>query len=373
MEENTCIIILSYPNTDEKLKNLNKSIESVKELNIPIFLFSNMDIDEKYLNGVEKFIYTGENKMVSAADYLSKEEITRARYKTKYRFHLKNNENIISYLPINYGTEKNYYWALIKLYRVAFEYCFKEGYTHFMLLQELILKDEDILLTKTYINEVIDNKLDGLISVDPNMGENHFSDFVFFGKTKWWNEMFKTTNVEEFYKMTFPNWVVEQYFYKKCKQKEGNIKFKITTQIEQWQEKYYKIFPKTWIREDINVISNEPHRLFYPNLKIEDLSNSWETPYFDIEKSLVVSVLPFDDGYQIFVWNRPISNKDKIIKVKITLLNSENYSEVINKEFLPGGWHLININENLYGKEVEVFYSYIDNEEIITDTKIYFL
>jgi hypothetical protein len=88
MVQNPCIIILSYPNTDNKIQILLNCLKSVKKLNIPIFVFSNMDIDKKYLSDVDEFIFTGENVMVSASDYLSIDNITLARNTTKYRFHL---------------------------------------------------------------------------------------------------------------------------------------------------------------------------------------------------------------------------------------------------------------------------------------------
>ena len=58
---------------------------SMKKMNLPILVFSNMDIDKKYLTDVDEFVYTGENKMVSASDFLSIDEITLARNTTKYR------------------------------------------------------------------------------------------------------------------------------------------------------------------------------------------------------------------------------------------------------------------------------------------------
>lgn len=93
---NSCVIILTYPNTENKINILLKSIRSAKKLNVPIFVFSNMDIDKKYLSDVNEFIFTGENLMVSASDYLPIDKITLARNTTKYRFHLEFDENIIT-------------------------------------------------------------------------------------------------------------------------------------------------------------------------------------------------------------------------------------------------------------------------------------
>jgi hypothetical protein len=376
MTYNPCVVLLTYPNTENKINILLKSIESVKKLKIPIFVFSNMDIDKKYLSDVDEFIFTGENLMVSASDYLSIDNITLARNTTKYRYHLEFGENIVTYIPITYGTEKSYYWAVIKLYQKSFECIYNKGYTHFMLLQELELGDEDIELSINYLNETYSSNLDGIIAVDPSMGENHLTDYVFFGKTKWWNELFQTTTVEEFYNLTFPNWAVEEYFYKKCKEKQGNIKFKIRTDLEMWEKQYYCEFPFSWIKDEINCSTKHPFNLFYPKLILTESSNNWETPYFDIEKTLIVSILPFNEHYQIFVWNKSISEHDKNILVDITFpIDNESDIKIknINLELQPGSWNLNNIYENIKGRKVIIECSYIEEKKLICDSKTYYI
>jgi hypothetical protein len=376
MSQNPCVIILTYPNTESKINILLKSIKSAKKLNIPILVFSNMDIDKKYLSDVDEFIFTGENVMVSASDYLSIDNITLARNTTKYRFHLEYDNNIITYIPITYGTEKSYYWAVIKLYQKSFEFANNKGYTHFMLLQELELNDENIKLSKNYINESYVSNLDGIIAVDPNMGENHLSDYVFFGKTKWWNELFQTTSVEEFYNITFPNWSVEEYFYKKCKEKQGNIKFKIRTNLEEWEKQYYNNFPSSWVKDEIDCLTRLPFNLFYPDLIPTDSSNNWETPYFDIEKSLIVSIVPLNDTHQVFVWNKSISEYDKKILVKITFPTEDEIQSKIDDidlELQPGFWNLKNILDNIKGRKVIIEYSYVENNKLISNFNTYYL
>ncbi len=376
MFQNPCIIILTYPNTENKINILLKSLQSVKKMNLPILVFSNMDIDKKYLTDVDEFIYTGENEMVSASHFLSIDDITLARNTTKYRHHLTFDNSIITYTPITYGTEKSYYWALTKLYRKSFEFASEKGYTHFMLLQELELTDKSLELTNEYFNEMYSLNLDGIISVDPNMGDNHISDFVFFGKTKWWNDLFQSTSVEEFYNLTFPNWSVEEYYYKKCMGAFGTIKFKVRTNLEEWEEQYYREYPSNWIRDNIDCNTRDPFNLFFPDLILTDSSNSWETPVFDIEKSLLVSIRPINGIYQIFVWNKLISEHDRIINVNISF-PSENESDVevspIHLELLPGVWNVRDYQEQISGRKVIVKYFYEENNHIVSDTKIYYI
>lgn len=377
MKNNPCIIILAYPNTDEKLNILMKSLNGVKNYNVPVYVLSNMDIDKKYLEHSKEFIYTGENKLLSASEFLSIKEITLARKTTKYRHHLSFSDNIITYLPITYGTEKSYYWALTKLYKKSFEHVYNQGHTHFMLLQyDTILNDETFNLFDSYLNELYSSELDGIISVDPNMGNNHMNDYVFFGSVKWWNELFSSTSAEEFYTMTFPNWTIEEYYYLKCKNKEGKIKIKVRTNLEEWEKDYYYNIPSNWIREDINCLTRDSLNLFFPDITDAGLSNYWDTPYFDIEKTLIVSILPFNGYYQIFVRNKSISEHDKNINVTLKFPIESDLDIKINDfnfELFPGVWTLEYIHENVKGRKVIVECSYMDNEELICNAKTYYL
>jgi len=377
MKKNPCIIILAYPNTDNKIQILLKCLKSVKNLNIPIFVFSNMDIDKKYLGDTNEFIYTGENKMESASDFLSIQDITLARNLTKYRHHLTFDNNIITYIPITYGTEKSYYCALTKLYQKSFEYVYNKGYDNFMLLQyDTVLDEESSNLVHKYFEELYLSELDSLISVDPNMGNNHMNDYVFFGSTKWWNELFSSTSPEEFYTMTFPNWTIEEYYFTKCKNKEGNVKFKIRSNLEEWEKDYYQDAPSNWIKDAINCETRESINLFFPSIKDAGLSNYWETPNFDIEKSLVVSIRPLNDLYQIFVWNKLISEQDKKIVVTISFpkMNESDLDiDPIHLELLPGIWNIRDYQEQISGRKVVVEYSYEQDNDIVSDTKIYYI
>lgn len=377
MKNNPCIIILSYPNTDEKLNILMRSLNGVKNYNVPVYVFSNMDIDKQYLEHSKEFIYTGENKLVSASEFLSIKDITLARKTTKYRHHLSFSDNIITYLPITYGTEKSYYWALTKLYKKSFEHVYNQGHTHFMLLQyDTILNDETFNSFDGYLNELYSSELDGIISVDPNMGNNHMNDYAFFGSVKWWNELFSSTSAEEFYTMTFPNWTIEEYYYLKCKNKEGKIKIKVRTNLEEWEKDYYYDIPSNWIRENINCSTRDSLNLFFPDITDAGLSNYWDIPYFDIEKYFIVSIQPFKDIYQIFIWNKSISKHDKIINVTLKFPIESDLDFKINDfnfELLPGVWNLEYIHENVKGRKVIVECSYMDNEELICNAKTYYL
>ena len=378
MSNNPCIIILTHPNTEEKLNLLSNCITQLKKTKYPIYLFSNMDIKSDILETISGFIYTGENKMYSASDFLKTKTITEARNTTKYKSHLRYGDNkIINYTPINYGTEKSYYWACTNLYKTAFEFVKNNSYTHFMLTQyDTIIPDSDLHLIDENFNDINLNNIDGSFPVDPNMGNNHLNGDVFFGKVRWWNELFNTMTPIDFYTKTFPNWTPEEYFYIKSKEKDGKIKIKVRTNLDEWEKKYYNNIPVNWIKENIDSKTRSPVNLYFPNVTQTGLSNYWDIPYFDIEKYLIVSIQPFKDIYQIFIWNQSISKHDRIINVTLKFPIESDLDIKINDfnfELLPGVWTLEYIHENVKGRKVIVECSYMDNEELICNSKTYYL
>jgi hypothetical protein len=208
------------------------------------------------------------------------------------------------------------------------------------------------------------------------MGDNHLNGDVFFGQVKWWNELFNTMTPIDFYTETFPNWTPEEYFYIKAKQKEGKIKIKVRTNLDEWEKKYYNKVPINWIKENVDSTTRSPVNLYFPNVTETGLSNYWDTPYFDIEKSLIISIQPFRDVYQMFVWNQSISIHDKNINVTIKF-PTENDSDItinnLNFDLSPGTWTLDYISENIKDRKVIIEYSYMDNEELICNSKMYYI
>jgi hypothetical protein len=180
----------------------------------------------------------------------------------------------------------------------------------------------------------------------------------------------------DFYNRTFPNWTPEEYFYIKAKEKEGKIKIKIRTNLSEWESKYYLDIPSNWIREDIDSSTRKPVHLYFPNISNTGLSNYWDTPYFDIEKSLIISFLPLNNSYQIFLYNKSISKHDKKISINITF-PIENDSDIelspINIDLSPGTWNIRDYQDQIAGRRVNINYTYLENDNLITDTKTYYL
>ena len=337
-----------------------------------------MDVELEILKTIDGFIYTGENKMYSASDFLDIKKITEARNTSKYRYHLTiNDNNLINYIPISYGTEKSYYWSCINLYKVALSYVKNNSHTHFMLTQyDSIIPDCDLHLVDSNFNELSVDDLDGNFPVDPNMGNSHLNGDIFFGNVNWWYDLFTPMTPIDFYNRTFPNWTPEEYFYIKAKEKEGKIKIKIRTNLSEWESKYYLDIPSNWIREDIDSSTRKPVHLYFPNISNTGLSNYWDTPYFDIEKSLIISFLPLNNSYQIFLYNKSISKHDKKISINITF-PIENDSDIelspINIDLSPGTWNIRDYQDQIAGRRVNINYTYLENDNLITDTKTYYL
>ncbi len=359
-----CIIILSYPDTENKIQILNNTINSVKDLmvdnlSIPLFVFSNLNIDRDKLSKVDDFIYSGKNKMLSALDFFTPEIVAKARELTKYRHNLVTQHLNISYVPLTYGTEKNYYWALTELYQLAFNWVNQSGYTHFMLLQELNLGEKEIQLVKTYFGEMNQRDLDGIVAFEPDQGPHHMSDFVFFGKSKWWSELFNDMTAEDFYFTSFPNFTVEEYYHKKLISKGGNIKYKVRLRLDENQLDYWNDSPPTWQKESlsINCDTTCTWKLFFPELTQENFINNYESNQFDVVKWIDISVLPNDQTHDIFVFNK--SNTEVQISIISSHPGVNNWSFQLNPRF----FRVIATGIDLKGTELTIAYTYYDGSE----------
>ncbi len=356
MKSDSCIILLTHPNTEDKINLLERCLSVLSLSEIPIYVFSNMEIDKKHLLKAEEFILAGDNKLYSPSDFLPAEKIVEARHKTKYRSHLFLDDYTITFIPINYGTNKNYYWACINLYKVALSHVKSLGYSKFMLSQyDTIIPHEDISLIGKNLNELEINSLDGEFSVDPEMGNSHLSGDVFFGKVEWWEKLFDTMSPEDFYKSTFPNWTPEEYFYKRATEIDGRIKVRVRKNVSEIVSRYYTDLPPGWIKEKIHSDLSFPACLFFPNIKESWISSHLDGEAFDIEKSLTVSVdsPQNSDYYQLFVWNRKLNNYDKEISLHIEIFDlHEKLVDKIKINLVPGAWWWRNFDLSIGGGKI---------------------
>ncbi len=356
-----CIVILSYPDTDNKIQILSDTINSVtgftyNNCDVPVFVFSNLDIDKDQIPKVDKLIYSGKNKMFSALDFFAPDVVSTARELTKYRHNLVSDTDNISYVPLQYGTEKNYYWALTELYRLAFSWITESGFTHFMLLQELKLGESELQLVDLYFTDLIRNDLDGIVAFEPDQGPHHMSDFVFFGKSKWWSELFDDMTVENFYYLSFPNWTIEEYYHRKLIIKGGNIKYKVRNRLNEHQLDYWSDSPETWKKEILNIDCNTTctWKLFFPDLIQDNFSNNHESDKFDVAKWVDVSIIPNGENHDIFIYNK----SDLLIEFNIL----SSHPKVDNIHFYVQGkyYKVIPTENNLKGTELTFAYSYFD-------------
>jgi hypothetical protein len=354
----SCIIILTHPNTDNKLKILSDSLSRLSKSNYPIFVFANMYVNPEYLVNATDFIFTGENKLISASDVLSLEKVREARELTKYRFYLNFSDYTITYFPINYGVEKSYYWACINLHKVAFNYVNDKGYTHFMFMQyDSLIDDVDLPLVEKNINDTVEYNYDANFAVDPEMGDNHINGDVFFGKVKWFSDMTNTMSINDFYGSTFPNWTPEEYFYIKLKEKGGRVKIKIKN-IDN-PKQYYSNVPDTWEKEYVNNESNRPINMYFPNVSENGLSSYLDTSNFDVDKSLIVSLLLKENYYELFIFNRVSSLNPKTINVYIKIKRGDDILFETITDLEPGQWNIKHINDDLRGSNLELVTKYI--------------
>jgi hypothetical protein len=356
-----CIIILTHPDTDNKKDILKLCINSFKKIDIPVFVFANMFIDSEFLENSDDFIQAGDNKMYGPLDFISLEKVTEARKACKYLSYISTGpDSEINFLHINYGCDKNYYWACINLYKSAFTYANANGYTHFMLIQsDTLMSEDDTNIINQYFQYMNDKDLDGDFAVDGHMGDNHLNGDVFFGKVNWWNDIFKTMTPKDFYDVTFPNWTPEEYFYLKLIEKRG--KFIIRIKESKYSNYYYNNLPEGWYKNVQVCESNYPANLYFPNLLLIGSASHLETENFNVDKSLTISILPKDNYYELFIINRAISPYDKIIDVKLEFLNKETSDIICVSEYTiyPGTWRSAHIHEHISNSKVEITTKYV--------------
>ncbi len=357
-----CIVILSYPDTDNKIQILSNTIKSVTGLyhnseKIPVFVFSNLDIDKDQIPVVDNLVYSGKNNMLSALDFFTPEIVAKARELTKYRHNVTSENLNVSYVPLRYGTEKNYYWALTELYQLSFNWIYESGFTHFMLLQELNLGEREIQLVYNYFSELDEQDLDGIVAFEPDQGPHHMSDFIFFGKSKWWSELFSNMTAVDFYTVSFPNFTVEEYYHRKLILKGGNIKYKVRNISNEFN--YWLDSPETWQKEilDINCDTTCTWKLFFPELTQDKFISNEETVNFDVIKSVDIAILPNGDTKDIFVFNK--SN----IGVNINIIFSDNRITNLSFHFGSRCYRVIPTGSDLIGVELTIIYHYYDNGE----------
>lgn len=373
MEIKPCIIVLTHPNTENKKLLLVETLNRLNELSLPIFVFANMDVDSEFLPHITEFIYTGQNPFYSASDFLSIDEVIKARNETKYRNHVQYLNQTYTYTPITYGNEKSYFWACNMLYQVAFNHVKNLGYTHFMLSQyDTLIPKEELFLVHEYFGEMFIKNLDGYFAVDPNMGENHFNGDVFWGNVKWWSDMFNTMSPWEFYNLTFPNWTPEEYFYIKAFKKGGNVKILLREEGDEWEKNFYQDLPPTWEKELIKTSSRKAVNTFFPSLSDTGLSNYWDTPNFEIEKSMVISCVKKPEHFEIFVWNKPISENDRNIQIEISF-SVDKKRNPINLNLEPGYWSIHHQILDSDERKLIVNYSYQEDTQIINGNKEYYI
>lgn len=84
---NTCIIILSYADNEEKEKILNDCIKSLKKLNLPILLVSHAPISENNQKLCDYSLYEKNNTLFKETDFFNHNlPITEANFNRQYFF-----------------------------------------------------------------------------------------------------------------------------------------------------------------------------------------------------------------------------------------------------------------------------------------------
>lgn len=151
----TCIIVFSHADTEEKNKMLNRTLNSLKLLNLQIILVSHVPISIENQNICNYVIYESTNLLLKETDFFNEEiPLTEANYNTQYFFGGLSTRC--------YVHKKTYTPAVINLYINGFTLANKLGFDYGILWEydfELDIETSDNV--KKLLIDVVENKNDG--------------------------------------------------------------------------------------------------------------------------------------------------------------------------------------------------------------------
>jgi SAM-dependent methyltransferase len=268
-----CIFVLSYPNTEKKLRILERSIFSLKNSGLPVISVSNIFTSEKITGIVDDFI-VGENEDCRYQDFFTNEELDEARNSSRYLSHyFPSKTEVISYAPFSYGRGSTYHWSAISQFLRIVEYSKENGFTHFLIIEgDSILTPGDISSIGDYFLQMKRENLDFIISLQPHMG--HICANAWFTEFNFWEKTCLSMGKEDFMKSTYPSFSSELYLTNRMKKIGGR------GNVLAWDPDFYSgnDFPEGW-----NLMKKTPPEskirlksinLFFPETIEIELSSS---------------------------------------------------------------------------------------------------
>jgi len=152
---NTCIVLFSHADNKEKKETLKKTVDSLKEFNLPILLSSNITVDDEIINNVNHFIYNKKNILFKESDFIDLySPVTEANYNSQYTFGKISTRSYVKKLT--------YQAAVVNHYISSLNYAKLLGYEYVLITEYDYIYDdlEKNFLIETF-KKVENEKLDG--------------------------------------------------------------------------------------------------------------------------------------------------------------------------------------------------------------------
>jgi len=356
-----CIFVASYPNTEDKIRVLEECINSIKRSGIPVVSISNISLPERISSKVENCLF-GINEECRYQDFLSDEEIDKARNYSRYLLHfIPPGDDAISYRPFYYGRGSTYHWAGLTQQFEIIKYSLEQGITHAFIMEgDVILEDDDVHKISEYFSTMEEEKLDFIVAMQN--GFEHMSGNGWFTTIEYWERVCSEMSARDFIKSTWPSFSSEGYVISKMKKSEGN------GNLLMWEDDSYPTsdLPGNWritkTKKSEDEINQNSINLFFPETKRIGLSSSTDRKDQSPEDPL--TYVPMGIGRKLdlpvfFIWNRYNGETVKSIKAKVSIFNED--SLIFNSEYdlSPGYWAwtpIYNMMRNSYCKvDIMVF------------------
>lgn len=351
----TCIVLFSHADTQSKETILNKTLVSLKKLNLPIILVSHTPVSIENQKKCDYVIFEKNNLLLKETDlFEEKLPITEANYNTQYFFGGVSTRC--------YVHKKTYGPAVINLYINGFNLAKYLGYGY-AILWEYDYQLNDITKEKMlgFLDEVIQNNYDGffvpcniagipsITAVPSILPVDKFVNYIDHNIILTPREYIKVTNFE----------ICEEWVHSFFETLENPLKISFN--------EYFTTFSDL----GCNLVSSGGDNPHFGGLNSgvfinKDNKNSWIYSVFNdsnhnvtIDTVLRYEGLPLLERSETYVPNGwyyfPVPEE-----ISNDILNTENYLDVYEKVYFDG-------TEEIYQYKIS-----INNIDSISKAKVFF-
>jgi hypothetical protein len=333
------VFVWSYPNNQNKIDILKKTLESLRKTGFPIISISNYEINKEILELFDDH-YTGKNSECCFQNYFSDIEIDWARLNSKYlcQFYPSHSQEI-NYRQFSYGRGCTYHFSVLSQWTYTLSFFRNERYTHgFIIEGDNILNNKDLDKISDYFNELESQNLNFIFAL-PLMFDFMVATAWFF---KYSPELDFELSCEKLLRSTYPSFACEKFLYQNLI--NTNLPGKII--INENDKRIPDGAPGNCsfeIRKNLStVVQTDGINLFFPNTELHNLSSSQDKFYqspLDPLSYIETGIGKIGGQDVFFCWNRYNGNTVKSVLVQVTILESHKIIWENSSETFPGVWY----------------------------------